>query len=101
MDIDVEHEGQRTKVTTPLQSEKAEKDLGAEAKDGGEVKSDCNTSEGTKVSSSETFPISICPLRKEGGGGSCHCPPQAKETGRPHSCVFSRDTGTLMRSGLT
>lgn len=53
MDIDVEHEGQRTKVTTPLQSERAEEDVGAEAKDGGEGKSDCNTSEETKVSSSE------------------------------------------------
>lgn len=48
MDIDVEHEGQRTKVTTPLQSEKAEEDMGAEAKDGCELQSD-----GTKVSYSE------------------------------------------------
>lgn len=46
MDIDVEHEGQRTKVTTPLQSEEAEEDLGAEAQ------SACSTSGGT-VSSSE------------------------------------------------
>lgn len=53
MDIDVEHEGQRTKVTTPLQSEKAEEDMGAGAKGGAEVEADCNTSEGAKVSSSE------------------------------------------------
>lgn len=50
MDIDVEHEGQRTKVATPLQSERAEEDMAAEPKDEAEVKSDC---EGTKVSSSE------------------------------------------------
>lgn len=53
VDIDVEHEGQRTKVTTPLQSERAEEDMGAGAKGGAEVEADCNTSEGAKVSSSE------------------------------------------------
>lgn len=49
MDIDVEHEGQRTKVTTPLQNEGAEEDLGAEAKS-------ASSSSEEPVSSSESTP---------------------------------------------
>lgn len=57
MDIDVEHEGQRTKVIPPLQNERGEEEMvggatdGCGANDGGEVKTDCSIREGTQVSS--------------------------------------------------
>lgn len=51
MDIDVEHEGQRTKVIPPLQNERGEEEMVGGANDGGEVKTDCSIREGTQVSS--------------------------------------------------
>lgn len=48
VDIDVEHEGQRSKVTPPFQNQ-MEDDMEGGAHGGDEVKSDCGTIEGTKV----------------------------------------------------
>lgn len=59
MDIDVEHEGQRTKVTPTLQNERAEEELGGGANTGGGAsvgggsKSESSSSDGTKVGSSD------------------------------------------------
>lgn len=98
MDIDVEHEGQRTKVTTALQSERAEADLETEANHGGQAQSDGTTSEGTKVSSSEQTAETSDSLDVEPAdiGRKGEVPVAAstlRQTGRLHSCVCAGTPG--------